>query len=134
MHLRVLLFGAATSLLASCSQSSITIPGFDAAAWQRDTRACQNTRAKLLPPLDQHRQKLYGLSNGAVNGLLGHPDEEELEEQTQRIYYYYLDPGEQCQPGHPRSKARRLVLRFGALNTVTEVLYSTTPPIGKKAP
>jgi hypothetical protein len=64
--------------------------------------------------------------------LLGHPDYEELEEQTQRTFYYYIEPGEQCQPGRPRSSARRLMLRFGALNTVTEVLYTTTTPVSRR--
>ncbi|GAA4386687.1 hypothetical protein GCM10023186_31600 [Hymenobacter koreensis] len=131
MH-RILLFGAVASLLASCSGQSITIPGFDDATWRRDSRACQGLRRNLLPPLDQNRQLLYGKTNGAINALLGHPDEEELEAQTQRAYYYYLEPGEQCQPGHPRSAARRLLLRFGALNTVTEVLYTTSAPIYHK--
>ncbi|WP_400190990.1 hypothetical protein [Hymenobacter sp. B81] len=128
MRRHLLLFGLLSLALTGCGNTDSIIPGFDGTAWRRDARGCRGERARQLSILDQHRGKLYGLRNGVVNELLGRPDEEELQEQTQRVFYYYVEPGSQCEPGRPRSAARRLVLRIGALGTVTEVLYTTAPP------
>lgn len=122
---------AAALLLSSCGHSlrSISLPGFDAAAWRRDARGCAGLRQAQLPALDQHREQLYNEHVDAVTDLLGRPDEEELQELTQRVYYYYVAPGPQCAAGYPKAATRRLSVRFGSLGTVTEVLY--TAPAGQ---
>ncbi|WP_227764355.1 hypothetical protein [Hymenobacter sp. 15J16-1T3B] len=104
------------------------MPGFDAAAWRRDLRGCSGARQAQLPALDQHREELYSARVDVVTDLLGRPDEEELQEQSQRVYYYYVTPGPQCSGGRPDAATRRLSVRFGSLGTVTEVLYAA--PIG----
>ena len=118
------LFGAAAALLlTACGHGLREIPGFDAAAWRQDPYACQNRRAALLPALNQHRDLLYDTRTDAIDALLGHPDEEELSEQTEKIYLYYVEPGPQCGPTHPRSAANKLRLRFSPTGIVSEVLY-----------
>jgi hypothetical protein len=113
-------------LLAGCGRSLGSLPGFDATAWRQDVRGCQGTRQTQLPALERNREQLYGAHVDAVAELLGRPDEEELQEQTQRVYYYYVAPGPQCQ-GQKAAPARRLSIRFGSLGTVTEVLDSPGP-------
>ena len=108
-------------LLSSCGHALPSIPGFEAAAWRADPYACRNQRAALLPPLLAARAQLYEARADDVNALLGPPDEEELQAQTEKIYCYYLVSGSQCGPRHPRSDAPRLRLHFGPLGTVTEV-------------
>ena len=111
----------AASLLAGCGHALRSVPGFDAAAWRADPYACQGRRAALLPPLLAARATLYEARADDVTALLGQPDEEELQVQTEKVYYYYLAPGAQCGPRHPRSEAPRFSLHFGPLGTVTEV-------------
>jgi hypothetical protein len=121
---RFLLSGlvAATALaLSGCGHALSSIPGFEAAAWRADPYACRNQRAALLPPLLAARAQLYEARADDVNALLGPPDEEELQAQTEKVYCYYLVAGPQCGPRHPRSGAPRLRLHFGPLGTVTEV-------------
>ena len=115
------------ALLASCGHALPQVPGFDAAAWRADRYACQSQRARLLPPLLAAHEQLYEARANDVTALLGHPDEEELRANTEKIYYYYLAPGAQCAPRHPRSAAPRLRLLFGPLGTVTEVLADPVP-------
>jgi hypothetical protein len=119
-----LLFSAATLalLLGSCGHALTSIPGFQAAAWRADTYACRGQRAALLPPLLAARTSLYEARADDVTALLGQPDEEELQANTEKVYYYYLTPGPQCGPRHPRTSGPRLSLHFGPLGTVTEVL------------
>jgi len=110
-----------TLLLSGCGHALPSIPGFEAAAWRADSYACQGRRAALLPPLLAARAQLYEARADDVNALLGPPDEEELQAQTEKVYCYYLAAGPQCGPRHPRSDAPRLRLHFGPLGTVTEV-------------
>lgn len=120
----------ATGLLAGCGHALHEVPGFQAAAWRADPYACRNQRAALLPPLLAARAQLLEARADDVTALLGHPDEEELLVQTEKVYAYYLQPGAQCGPRHPRSAAPRLRLRFGPLGTLTEVQADPVVPAG----
>lgn len=120
---RCFAIGAAALLSTACGHSLPELPGFDSTAWRRDPYACQNQRAALVPALNRHRELLYGARIADIDALLGRPDEEELSEQTEKTYYYYIEPGTQCNPEHARSAANKLTLRFGPLGVVTEVLY-----------
>jgi len=113
---------AAAALLSSCGHALPRIPNFDAAQWRSDPYACQNRRQAALPALLQAKEQLYEARANDVTALLGPPDEEELRAGTEKVYYYYLVPGSQCQGRHVRSGAPCLSLRFGPLGTVTEVL------------
>lgn len=117
------------SLLAvGCGHSLPGLPGFDSAAWRTDAYGCQSKRVALLPILEKHRNELYGARVNDVTRLLGHPDEEELGEQSDKVYIYYVAPGEQCTPGHPRSTRGRVLLRSGATGTITEVILPVVQP------
>ena len=114
-------------LLGGCGHALPDLPGFQAAAWRADSYGCRNQRAALLPPLLAARAQLYETRADDITALLGHPDEEELQVQTEKVYYYYLTPGGQCGPRHPHSVTPRLSVHFGPLGTVTEVLADPVP-------
>ncbi|WP_133272972.1 hypothetical protein [Hymenobacter radiodurans] len=124
MHLfRFFVAGAATLLVSACGHTLPKMEGFDDAAWRSDPYACLNKRAAQLPALNRYRDQLYGARIASIDKILGRPDEEELSAQTEKTYYYYVEPGTQCEPSHQRSTANKLTLRFGPLGVVTEVLY-----------
>jgi hypothetical protein len=110
-------------LLGACGHSLPSFPDFDGATWRADSYACQNKRASLLNTLDKHRDELFGARTDAIDILLGHPDGAELDEQTEKTYFYYIEPGPQCERGHPRSAANKLLIHFSATGTVTEMRY-----------
>ena len=116
------------ALLSGCGHALPQVPGFDAGAWRADPYACRNQRRALVPPLLKARENLYEARADDVNTLLGPPDEEELRANTEKVYYYYLEPGTQCGERHPRSSAPSISLRFGPLGTVTEVLADPLTP------
>ncbi|GAB3866053.1 hypothetical protein GCM10028824_06030 [Hymenobacter segetis] len=118
-----------SALLFGCGHALPQVPGFDATAWRADPYACKNQRRAALPALTKAKEQLYEARADDVNALLGPPDEEELRAGTEKVYYYYLEPGSQCNPGHARSGAACISLRFGPLGTVTEVL---TDPLSTK--
>lgn len=119
---RLSLLSYSLLLLAACNRSRPVLPGLDTAAWRQDPFACQNRRATQAKAFLQAKEELYGSTTATVESLLGRPDEEELAEQTEKTYYYYLVPGPQCEPGHRRSAANKLRIHFGSLGTVTEIL------------
>ena len=119
---------AGSGALAGCGHALPNIPGFDAFAWRADPYACHNQRRAAMPALLRFREQLYEARADDVNALLGPPDEEELRANTEKVYYYYLEPGTQCNAGHARSAAPCISLRFGPLGTVTEVLADPLTP------
>ncbi|RZK20778.1 MAG: hypothetical protein EOO56_12250 [Hymenobacter sp.] len=127
------LAGGLACLVSGCGHALPTIPGFEAAAWRADPYGCHNQRAALLPPLLAARAQLYEARADDITALLGHPDEEELQAQTEKVYYYYLTPGAQCGARHPHAVGPRLSLHFGPLGTVTEVLADPLPAAGSPA-
>ena len=116
------------TLLSGCGHALPQVPGFDAATWRADPYACKNQRLAAVPALTKAKEQLYEARADDVNALLGPPDEEELRAGTEKVYYYYLEPGSQCNAGHARSGAPCLSLRFGPLGTVTEVLTDPLSP------
>lgn len=134
LFVRSLVVGAITLLLSACGHSLPELKGFDSAAWRRDPYACKNQRARQLPVLNRYREQLYGARIASIDALLGRPDEEELSAQTEKTYYYYIEPGTQCEPAHQRSTANKLTLRFGPLGVVTEVLYERPLSIATPQP
>jgi hypothetical protein len=125
---RLVLLLSAGWLGASCGHALSEVPGFDAATWRSDPYACRDRRRAAVPALIRSKEQLYEARANDVTALLGPPDEEELRAGTEKVYYYYLEPGTQCEGRHARSGAPCLSLRFGPLGTVTEVLTDPLTP------
>ncbi|RSK25264.1 hypothetical protein [Hymenobacter metallilatus] len=126
--IRPIFFLCTLLALAGCGHALPPLPDFDSASWRTDQYGCRNQRAAQVPVLEKHRNDLYGARINDITTLLGHPDEEELGEQSDKIYIYYVSAGMQCAPGHPRSSRNRLLIRSGATGTVTELIL----PVLKK--
>ncbi|WP_375436065.1 hypothetical protein [uncultured Hymenobacter sp.] len=119
---RLSLLSVCLLLLTACGRSRPVLPGLDTTTWRQDPYGCRNLRAVQAKSFLKAKEQLYGNTTATIEELLGRPDEEELAEQTEKTYYYYLVPGPQCEPGHQRSGVNKLSIHFGALGTVTEVL------------
>ena len=115
-------------LLTGCGHSLPDFPDFDNTTWRRDPYGCQNKRLTLLPILEKHRDEIFGARISAIDALLGRPDEEELSEQSEKVYLYYITERPQCVAGHPRANGPRLILRFGATGALTEALFPVVSP------
>jgi hypothetical protein len=117
--------------LGGCGHALPRLEGFDAPAWRADPYACRNQRRAAVPALVRAKEQLYEARANDVTALLGQPDEEELRAGTEKVYYYYLEPGTQCEARHARSGAACLSLRFGPIGTVTEVLMDPLSPTAR---
>jgi len=123
----LLLFLGVDFVSTNC-RPKVTFPGFDSAAWIGDSFACQNVRRNLIPELKKIRRELRGLAISQLMNVLGKPDSEALLAGNERIYYYYLMPGTQCQNKQELSSANKLMIRFNALEQVSEVLFEQPVP------
>jgi hypothetical protein len=108
--------------LTGCG-SGPQVPGFDQEAWRQDKRGCQGKRASLLADFEALAKPalLKGLRELETKQLLGSPDQIEVAERGQKFYTYFLEPGNQCQGSEAGQEARRIRVRFSALNQVNEI-------------
>lgn len=117
--------------LSACSTPE-SLRSFDSDTWKDDRYACEGKRSALINELEAIRKELYGKKEYIVRNVLGKPDSEELMERNQRIYYYYLEPGAQCENRNILSDANRIQVRINSLGKVSEVSYyrpiNTTKP------
>ena len=110
-------------LSAMGCRGQVKFPGFNSQAWIADAFACQSVRAKMLLDLEKIRLDLRGLRTTEIMSVLGKPDSEGLLANNERIYYYYVQAGEQCQNRQKLSGANKLQVRFDALEHASEVNF-----------
>lgn len=109
-------------LLNSCGTPE-SLQSFDSDTWKEDRYACEGKRGELADDFEEIRKELYGKKEYVLRNLLGKPDSEELLERSQRIYFYYLEPGTQCADRSALSEANRVEVRINSLGKVSEVTY-----------
>jgi hypothetical protein len=111
-------------ILTHC-QSLPELKGFDAEAWKKDLKGCQNQRKKMIPILEQNQDKLKGLDVTQIISILGKPDVEELYERNQLYYIYFYAEGTHCfQKSNTLTTAPIVKLRFSATHSLTEVIVN----------
>ncbi|QCR21670.1 hypothetical protein [Pontibacter sp. SGAir0037] len=120
-YLLLLLLGGL--LFSSCSEPA-RIEGFDSSTWINDKNACNGTRAEMQRDFDAIRKELYGKEEKEIRDILGKPDGEQLMSRGQRMFYYYLEAGSQCQENNKLSTANKAEIRFNSLNKVSEITYT----------
>src|SRR5687768_15502718 len=101
-------------VIISCGKNVPELKGIDLARWASDKNACAGERIKMIPSLQQEKDKLLALNELQVVEILGRPDQNELYKRNQKFYYYFLQPSSGCSPGGNDS-ALRLVIRFNAM-------------------
>jgi hypothetical protein len=109
-------------LLSGCFTPE-SLENFDSKAWKNDRKGCNGERVKLIGEFEALRKEFYGKKEFIVRRVLGKPDQEELLERNQRIYYYYIEPGVQCAGNNNLPEANRVEVRFNALAKVSEITY-----------
>ena len=106
-------------LNTSCGRS-IDLQNFDEEAWRKDERSCNKVRPTLVPALQAAIPQLIGLMHQDIIEILGKPEGSSLEISGERIYYYFVEPGLQCQ-NNGVSGGNRVLIRFDALDRVYKV-------------
>ncbi|TPE42532.1 hypothetical protein [Pontibacter mangrovi] len=121
LKLNILAPVAGLLLLGACTPDSLK--DFDSDTWKDDRFGCDSKRAELVSDFEKIRKEMYGKKEYVVRNVLGKPDSEELMERSQRIYFYYIEPGTQCQNRKQLSEANRVQVRINSLGKVSEITY-----------
>jgi hypothetical protein len=101
----------------------IDLQGFDLETWKADTKGCNNQRLKLLADFEQKiKPQLKGMSENQLATFLGKADQQELSKRNQKFYYYFIEAGKHCGNTQHTITARRLQIRFDAINNVSEIV------------
>jgi hypothetical protein len=119
---RFFLVPVLVGLLNACSTPE-SLRDFDSEKWKNDLYGCEGGRGQLVDEFEKIRKELYGQKEYVLRNVLGKPDTEELLERSQRIYFYYLEPGTQCTDRSRLSEANRVEVRINSLGKVSEITY-----------
>lgn len=106
-------------LVGSCGLPLPSLDGIDMVKWKNDKNGCGGQRATMIVALQNQRNKLEGLTETQISGLLGRPDQNELYKRNQKFYHYFLQPGPAC--GQNTAKPLQLSIRFNATERAKEV-------------
>ena len=107
-------------LLTACGGRSLSVEGFNVQAWKDDHGGCDGNRAEQVDRLLGQKQVLLGSDEMDIVSALGKPDQTELYTRNQKFYYYYIEPGPECQSAASAS-ATRLEVRFNAMGLANEI-------------
>src|SRR6478736_3166800 len=83
-------------LLVACGKPLPTLDGIDLKQWKEDRNGCNHFREKVIEELVPQKDKLLGLHEDDVIGLLGRPDQNELYKRNEKFFKYFLEPGPSC--------------------------------------
>lgn len=109
IHIVILILG-----LSGC-YSIPEIDGFDESAWNAQITDCDQGKVQQAEIILDQQDLLLGEGQAEIKTLLGQPSEHELYRRNQKFFYYDLTP-QSC------TEAKRLSIRFDALDRVKEVL------------
>ncbi len=110
-------------LLASCKKNwQEKFSGFDSDAWKVDKNGCKSIRLGTDSSfMNLYRAHLIGLSDNELRILLGKPERIQLFERGQSFYYYYFQPGKQCDSLAYNNYGAAYEIRINSLDLVSEV-------------
>ena len=104
----------------ACDKPLPQLENIDLGKWRKDKNGCLGDRTNMLTSLNDQRAKLKGLSEDGILKLLGKPDQNELYKRNQKYFYYFVEPSVKCDS--TKTKARRLSIRFNAMEMAKEVV------------
>lgn len=106
---------------ACLEKQAIRAEDFDQPTWKEDHQGCLAKRKHVVGQIIAIKHKFIGYNELEIRNLLGKPNQIELAERNKKYYYYYVEPGKQCQDTIAFF-GKRLQVRFNALNQVDEII------------
>lgn len=105
-------------VLGACSQKQKPkLDGFNSELWKKDKKGCDGKRSYLAEILFSKSSELKGVDDDDLADLLGKPEKINWEERGKKTYYYYLQPGSQCN-SKLMLEGTQLAVEFDALGRV----------------
>jgi hypothetical protein len=105
------------ALSACSSNQKPQLEGFNSELWKNDKKGCEGKRSILAEAVLANSIKLKGMDDDDVADFLGKPEKSNWEERGKKTYYYYIQPGSQCN-SDLMLEGSKLAVEFDALGRV----------------
>jgi hypothetical protein len=105
------------SIYTSCNQKKPILEGFNSELWKKDKLGCNGKRAYLAEIIFSKSVELKGIDDDEVAELLGKPEKSNWETRGKKTYYYYFQPGKQCN-SQSILEGPKVAIEFDALGRV----------------
>jgi hypothetical protein len=121
MRIIIVIFFIASLIFSSCKEAP-KLEGFNSELWKEDKKGCKGKRTYLSEILLTKTSDLRGVDDDDIVEILGKPDKYEGETRGKKTYYYYTQPGSQCE-SNLMLEGAQIVIEFNAIgkvNIITE--------------
>jgi hypothetical protein len=118
--LGVLFFGV---VLLGCSDSkTLEIKGLDSDGFKEDRGGCNGSRKGQLDLIKNNKDAFLGISENELFKYIGRYDYQVLDKKNEKVFVYYLEPGNHCQYMQNSTDAESIVFYINAVKLVKQVV------------
>src|SRR5688500_17963469 len=107
----------ALTAATACSKPKPTLEGFNSELWKKDKRGCEGKRSYFAEILLTKSTDIKGMDDDDIAELLGKPEKSNWEDRGKKTYFYYIQPGNQCD-STMMLEGTKLAVEFDALGRV----------------
>ena len=115
----VLFFG----VVFGCSESKkLEITGLDSDGFKEDRGGCNGSRKGQLDLIKNNKDEFLGISENELFKYIGRYDYQVLDKKNEKVFVYYLEPGNHCEYMQNSTDAESIVFYINAVKLVKQVV------------
>jgi hypothetical protein len=121
--MRHIIFVLLSVIIGACSESKpLEIQGLDSAGFKEDRGGCNGNRKSQLDLIIQQKDAFLGISENELFKYIGRYDYQVLDKKNEKVFVYYLEPGNHCQYMQNSTDAESIVFYINAVKLVKQVV------------
>ena len=105
-------------VVSGCSEKKPKLPGFNSELWKSDKKGCMGKRTYLSEYLFENSVNIKGMNDDDILELMGKPEKTNWEDRGKKTYYYFIQPGSQCDTSSLVLEGIKIAFEFDALGRV----------------
>jgi hypothetical protein len=104
--------------VSSCTKDKPKLEGFNSELWKADKKGCNGKRIYLSEFLFTNSVNIKGMKDNDILELMGKPEKTNWEDRGKKTYYYFIQPGSQCDSTSLLLEGTKIAFEFDALGRV----------------
>jgi hypothetical protein len=105
-------------MVSSCTKEKPKLEGFNSELWKADKKGCNGKRAYLSEFLFANSVNIKGMEDNDILEMMGKPEKTNWEDRGKKTYYYFIQPGSQCDSSTLLLEGTKIAFEFDALGRV----------------